>query len=453
MSFVQWAAVLGTLLLILALASAYLRWLPVTTSVVCLAFGVAIGPLGLGLWHESFQDVAHWMEHLTEVAVLVSLFVSGLKLRLPLKAQAWRSAYWLAGPIMVLCITGTCLVCHYLLGLDWGISLLIGAILAPTDPVLASLVQVAHARDFDRVRYALSGEAGLNDGMAFPFVVLGLLLVHHGTLQPDWLGEWALHRLVWAVPAGLLIGYYLGKSIGRLAIYLQVKHRDSTISPNDFLALALIAIAYVLADTVGAWGFLSVFAAGLGLRRAEVSSSGHAEIPAEEQAQPTLGHITGSIVQANRLDNEKKASPTLAAGVLMGDMISFGNLLERSLEVLLVTLLGVLLYSHWDWRALIIGFALFCLIRPLSVRLVLSRNQVSPAQRTLIGWFGIRGIGSLYYLSYALNHGLTEGDMQHSVDLTLSVITLSILIHGVTTQPLLDRYERKRLEEGMQEKP
>ncbi|MFV1942234.1 sodium:proton antiporter [Pseudomonas luteola] len=447
MTFIQWAGVLSTLLLILALASAYLRWLPVTTSVVCLAFGIAIGPLGLGLWQESFQDVAPWMEHLTEVAVLISLFVTGLKLRLPLTDPAWRGAYMLAGPIMLCCITGSTLVCHYLFGLNWGTSLLIGAALAPTDPVLAGLVQVVHARDFDRVRYSLSGEAGLNDGTAFPFVALALLVMHHDSVQADWLGEWVLHRLLWAVPAGLLIGYTLGRLMGRFSIYLRIKHRDSVISPNDFLALALIGLAYVLADLVGAWGFLAVFAAGVGLRRVEVSSSGHAKIPAEEQTQPVLGHMTGSVVQADRLDQDKLSSPTVAAGVLMGDMLAFGNLLERSLEVLLVTLLGVLLYPHWDWRAAGLALLLFCVIRPLSVYLLMGRRWATPAQRTLIGWFGIRGIGSLYYLSYALNHGLTEGSLKDSIDITLTVVTISILLHGVTTQPLLDRYERKHAKE------
>ena len=115
--------------------------------------------------------------------------------------------------------------------------------------------------------------------------------------------------------------------------------------------------------------------------------------------------------------------------------------------MLLVTLLGVLLYPHWDWRAAGLALILFCVIRPLSVYLLMGRRWATPAQRTLIGWFGIRGIGSLYYLSYALNHGLTEGSLKDSIDITLTVVTISILLHGVTTQPLLDRYERKHAKE------
>ena len=168
MSFIVWVAVLGAVLLTLALTSSYLRWMPVTTSAVCLVLGVAIGPAGLGLLKLDTDDASIWMEHLTEVAVLFSLFVCGLKLRSPLRDKNWRIAFGLAGPVMLLTIAGVCLLLHYGFELSWGASVLIGSILAPTDPVLASLVQVNDARDDDSVRFGLSGEAGLNDGIAFP---------------------------------------------------------------------------------------------------------------------------------------------------------------------------------------------------------------------------------------------------------------------------------------------
>jgi len=441
MSFLEWMAVLGTQLLILALASAYLRWLPVTTSVLYLAFGLAIGPLGLGFWEVEFGEVIDWLEHLAEAAVLVSLFVGGLKLRLAFRDPAWINAYLLAGPVMLASIAGVALVAHYLLGLEPGVALLIGAILAPTDPVLASLVQVNHASDVDRVRYGLSGEAGLNDGMAFPFVVFALLFINHGSTT-GWFADWAWLRLLWAIPAGLVLGFVLGQQVGRLAIYLRAKHADTAMSPNDFLALALISLAYVCAELIGAWGFLAVFAAGVGLRHAEIALSGPLAKPAEELTQP-LPHIAGEVPQEAELNGKHIAQPTLAAGVLVSDILSFGNLLERALEVLLVTILGVLLAAHWDWRALLLGGALFCIIRPLSVHLLLPGRFVSAPQRRLMGWFGIRGIGSLYYLSYALSHGLPESAQADSIGLTLSVVALSILLHGLSTQPLLDQYERK----------
>ncbi|MCD4862953.1 cation:proton antiporter [Pseudomonas sp. PLB05] len=442
MTFLVWVGVLGSLLMILALTSAYLRWLPVTTSVVCLAFGMLISPIGLGLAEVHFQQSATWIGHLTEVAVLFSLFVSGLKLRLSFHRSSWHGAYLLAGPVMILSIAGVCLVAHYLLGLPWGVALLIGAILAPTDPVLAGLVQVNHAQDFDRVRFGLSGEAGLNDGTAFPFVLLGLLLLQHGEPQWGWTLEWFMKSVLWAVPAGLLLGYTMGKGVGRLMIYLRTRHGDSTISPNDFLALALIALSYVLADEIGGYGFLAVFAAGLGLRQAEVQTSGNAETPSEHLAQPVIGHLTGAPEHATVAKADDLEEPKMAAGVMMGDMLAFGSLVERSFEVLLVTLLGVVLITHWDSRALLLGAMLFVIIRPLGVATMLPFTRIDRQQGALIGWFGIRGIGSLYYLCYALTHNVTADWAGTIVDLTLSVVALSIAVHGISIQPLLDRYER-----------
>lgn len=446
MNFLEWMAVLGILLLTLALASAYLRWLPVSTSLIYLGFGLLIGQLGVGLWEMEFLHIAGWMEHLTEVVVLVSLFVSGLKLRMPLGHPAWRSTYVLAGPVMLACIAGVALFCHYLLGLSWGISVLIGAILAPTDPVLASLVQVNNARDSDHVRYGLSGEAGFNDGTAFPFVVFGLLLIEQETLASGWVSEWAVHRLVWAVPAGLLLGYMLGKLIGKLAIYLRTRDADASMSPNDSLALALIALAYVGAELIGAWGFLAVFAAGLGLRRAEVSVAKRSETPSEELIAQAVPHLAEDAMTTRELplENDRVAEPKVAAGVMMGDILTFGGQLERSLEVLLVTMLGVLVSVHWDWRAVPLALALFVLIRPLSVWLLMPRRYLDRSQLLTVGWFGIRGIGSLYYLSYAVTHGLLPEETETIIPLVISVVALSILIHGLSTQPLLRRYERSR---------
>ncbi|MCO2638417.1 sodium:proton antiporter [Pseudomonas aeruginosa] len=408
MSFSLWLLVLGCILLTLGLASAYLRLLPVSTSFIYLLFGLAIGPAGLHAWRSGLADISGWFEHLSEAALLISLFIGGLKLRLPLRSPAWTAAWLLAGPVLLGCILGLTLGAHFLFGLDWGLALLVAAILAPTDPVLASDIQVNHAGDDDRLRYAVSGEAGLNDGIAFPFVIAALLLIGQGGGLPgefDRSGlDWLLRDVLWAIPLGLLVGYCLGHGLGRLAIHLRARHTDTSVSANDFLALA--------------------------------------SAPAEAQAAAADVREAGQASGAIEYGADRSEHPKVAAGAVMLDVLSFGNLLERSLEVLLVTLLGAMLYQHWDWRALPLALLLFCVCRPAMVWLLVGRRLMHPAQRRLLGWFGIRGIGSLYYLSYALNQGLPTALAHTASDLVLSLVALSICVHGLSIQPLLMRHAR-----------
>jgi NhaP-type Na+/H+ or K+/H+ antiporter len=449
MSFLGWMALAGGLLLLMALSSAYLRNLPISTSAIYLALGVAIGPLGFGWLRIDLGEEVRWFERLTEVAVSVALFVGGLKLRLPLRDPAWIAAHRLGAPIMLASILGVALCAMLLLGLDPATSLLLGAVLAPTDPVLAGTVKVGSAADHDRMRYGLSGEAGLNDGMAFPFVILGLLWAEHGGAG-EWITGWALHRLLWAIPAGLLLGFLLGRGVGRLAIWLRSRQQD-TGAPSDFLALALIALSYVGAEAVGALGFLATFTAGVGLRHAELHVTrktphpDHSRRPLEQRnrsAETRVPHPPAEQLVGASVEAEELKEPAVAAGVLVAETISFGDTAERLLEVLLVVLVGVLLSSHWDPRSIPLALVLFLVIRPLATWIMLAGTPTTKAQRWLMAWFGIRGIGSLYYLSYALTHGFTGEAAGDLAGLTISVVALSILVHGTSARPLLARYER-----------
>ncbi len=138
----------------------------------------------------------------------------------------------------------------------------------------------------------------------------------------------------------------------------------------------------------------------------------------------------------------------MGAGLGLGDWSAFGGLVGRAMEVFLVTLLGGVLVTHWDWRALWVGAVLFCVIRPACVALMPWGSLLAWRQRMLIGWFGIRGIGSLFYLFYALNHGLCATMAAQCTDLTLSVVALSILLHGIRPQPPLARYEQHKKPEA-----
>jgi NhaP-type Na+/H+ or K+/H+ antiporter len=445
-TFIDWMSLAGVLLLLMALSASTLRQLPITTSAIYLFVGLAIGPTGMEWIRIDLRHAVPWLESLTTVAVVVSLFLGGLKLRLPLRHRAWSAAYWLAGPVMLACIAGTALVAHRALGLEAPLALLLAAMLAPTDPVLASAVSVSDAGDRDRMRYGLSGEAGLNDGAAFPFVGLALLWLDRGTLDTAGLWPWLLRSVLWAMPIALVIGFVLGRQLGRLAIWLRSRQKDPS-SPSDFLALALIACAYVCAERIGAWGFLAVFAAGVGLRHAEirvVDESPHPEFATGDPValgalfqHPPAEHLVAASVAPEELQE-----PAVAAGVLVAETITFGETAERMLEVLLMVLIGVCLARHWDVRAIPLALVLFVVIRPLATLLFLSRTPTTLTQRFLMGWFGIRGIGSLFYLTYALSHGLEGRDARLAIDLTLSVVALSVILHGASVQPILAYYAR-----------
>ncbi len=439
MSFVGWVALIGALLLTMTLSSAKLRQLPVSTAVLYLGFGCLIGPWGLNLVALDLGRGSPLFEWVTAGAVILSLFIGGLRLRLPLSDPTWRAAGRLAGPVMILSIAGFAAVAYFGLQMSFATALLFGAVLAPTDPVLAGAVTVSHSQDHDQVRYALSGEAGLNDGAAFPFVMLALALLG-GELTSADMTSWALQRLLWAVPAGLALGFALGKIVGRFAIALRSNQRD-TAAPTDFLALALVALSYSAAEAIHAWGFLAVFAAGLGLRHAEISIVKQTPHPQAPDAGMAVHPPAETLVAPNVVTKEELSEPAVAAGVLVAEVFSFGDMSERLLEVLLVGLVGVALATHWDSRAVPLALALFLLVRPLAAILLLVGTPTSYLQRGLLGWFGIRGIGSLYYLAYSMNHGLDASASRELADLVLSVIALSIIVHGLSARPLLKRYD------------
>jgi sodium/hydrogen antiporter len=444
LGFHAWMAIAGVLLLVMALSSGRMRRMPISPALLYLLVGVLLGPLGLGWLRVDLLAAPQVVERVTEVAVIVALFIGGLKLRLPLNDPAWRAVYRLAGPLMMFSIVSVALVIRLIFGLDWSVCILCGAIVAPTDPVLASNVAVSDSRDRDRVRYGLSGEAGLNDGMAFPFIVLALTWMSKEDLG-GWLASWAVTRLLWAVPAALGLGYVIGHGVGRLAIWLRTSEPESN-APNDLLIMALICLTYVLAESIGAWGFLAVFAAGVGLRHAEVRvvhSSPHPEhAQAPHRDNSPSSHPPAEHLVASKVDDEALNEPAVAAGVLVAESLSFGETLERLIEFVLVLLIGVALASHWEPAALAVGAALILAIRPLGAVVLLVGTPTFSAQRILMGWFGVRGIGSIYYLGYALTHGLDGEAARIGAAITLWVTALSVLVHGFTAAPFIRRYQR-----------
>src|SRR5688572_31335214 len=234
-----WFVIAGALLISMALAASLLRRAPLTASMFYLGAGAALGPLGADLLQMDAVEDASVLERLTEIVVIISLFTAGLKLRLPLNDRRWRAPVLLAALAMVLTVGGVAAIAM-VLGLPTGAAVLLGALLAPTDPVLASDVQVSHEHDAEHVRFALTGEAGLNDGTAFPFVMLGLgIMGAHDLGGYGW--RWLTIDMGWAVAGGLGVGTLCGVGIGTLVIHLRLVHRDA-VGLDQFLGLGLIAL-------------------------------------------------------------------------------------------------------------------------------------------------------------------------------------------------------------------
>jgi len=381
MSFSVWALIIGALMITMALAGSLLKRLPISPSMLYLAVGYGLGSAGWGLMTPNPRLMPGILERVAEVALLISLFSVGLKLGLPFSSKQWRLPLRLAFVSMALTVAFIAATGFYLLGLPLGAAILLGGILAPTDPVLASEVQVDEPDDRDRLRFSLTGEGGLNDGAAFPLVMLGLgLLGLHDLGIAGW--RWLAVDLLWALFGGLVIGGLLGTMIGKLVVYLRTHHKEA-VGLDEFLALGLVALAYGAAQLVSASGFLAVFAAGLALQRIkenyqarQVPNDGPAGLQDKEAHQAVATH------------------PNLAGAYMTQAVRGFNEQLERIAELVIVLVVGAMLpYTRVDWATIAFMFLLFVVLRPLSVWLGLLGASVSGDQRLLISWFGIGGIG------------------------------------------------------------
>ena len=434
MDFAIWSVIVGLLLVVMALSGSLLARLPLSTAMLYLLVGLAVSPWGIGLlWADSSKHSA-LLETLTEVVVLISLFSAGLKLSSALSDGRWMLPLRIAVLSMIVTALAIAAVGYTLMGLSAGAAILLGGILAPTDPVLASDVQVHTPGDRDKLRFALTGEGGLNDGTAFPLVMLGLgLLGLHDLGAFGW--RWFAVDVVWGVACGIGVGAGLGLAIGQLVLFLRREHQEA-VGLDDFLALGLVALSYGTALMLKGYGFLAVFAAGVALRRL-VERQSTAPVASRKVAEQAAAAPDTSAAEQAAVDREH------APAYMVHAVLGFNGQLERIGEVTVVIAIGALLWAV-EWHGTVWWFVplLLLVIRPLSVAIGLSGSSASGNQRLLIGWFGIRGIGSLYYLMYAINHGLAPSVADELTSLTLSVVVASIVVHGISVTPLMAMYEK-----------
>ena len=391
--------VIGLLLLLITLGSGWIARLPLSYALIYLVVGIILSPYGFNLIQ--IRPDTEFLERVAEMVVLISLFSCGLKMNRPMQFWAWRSTTRLIGLLMPISIFAVAAIAHWILNLDWGAAVLLGAILAPTDPVLASEVQLYDPHDRDELRFGLTSEGGLNDALAFPFVYFGLNLIKNENWR-DWFRQWVLVDLIWAIAAGIAVGFVVAKTIKWIDKRLE-QFRTPDDLMEDFVALSAIFLSYSLTEIVNGYGFLAVFVAGIAMRR-----------------------------RRNPEHNEQQ--------------LHFIERLEKLSEIGTILLLGSLLRFEpmiaFVGDAFLIAIALLFIIRPIGAWISTIGLRVHPATRWLYGWFGIRGVGSIYYLAYALGSGLQGNEGEQIAWITFWTIVISVILHGVTATPLMKWYER-----------
>jgi len=366
--------------------------------------------LMMGYWWTSLSfldpiDNGMLIEKLTEIVVLVSLVGAGIKIDTELSWQLWRPTVRLLLITMPIGIFAMAVLGYYAFGLSLGAAILLGAVLAPTDPVLASSIQVGppNTGGEDTPRFTLTSEAGLNDGLAFPFVYLAIKIAEAFSegqaFTYDMLWSWFTHDVLWKIGAGVVVGVLVGKAMAKVVFS---KHtRDTTIS-QGYVVIALTLVAYGVAEYVHSYGFIAVFVAAFAFRRSECEHSYHQKL--HDFAEQSEGLLMSLV------------------------LVIFGMFLGQGLQS------GIEL----TWRVYIVSFTFLLLIRPIGGFIALSGLNLPHTEKYAISALGIRGIGTLYYLSYALNQDFFADEDALKLWIVCSIVILaSIFIHGLSAARLL----------------
>ncbi len=409
-------ALAGLAFLLAAWVPAWTARRPLSLPMVLVSVGAAVFALPI-MPDVDPRNHLELTEHLAEFGVLIALLGAGLKIDRPLGLRRWAPTWRLLGVVMPVTIAGTALL-GWVGGLAPAAALLLGAVLAPTDPVLAADVQVGEPSvgeevtetpsptewpDEDAVRFSLTSEAGLNDGLAFPFVWAAIALATSGGI--GWFGEWMLMDVVGRITIGIAVGWVVGRVLGRVSFSPPGNLVALADAGDGFVALAATGVAYGLAELAHGYGFLAVFVAAIGLRSSE------------------RGHDYHRVLHA------------------------FAGEVEQVMTVLLLVLVGGAattgLLSSLSWSGAAVGVALILVVRPIAGAIGLLGMPVTRRERRAIAFFGIRGVGSIYYLAFALGQAdFSNADELWSI--TLFTILLSIVIHGVTATPIMERLDRRR---------
>ena len=415
MSYEIFLAMLGFGVLAAAILPALSRalgWaLPLSVPIACLMGGIGVGLI--------FQDMPRidpirqgvLVQRVTELAVILSLTGGGLKLDRSMGLRSWASTWRLLALTMPLCILGLAALGYGLLGLPLAAALLLGAVMAPTDPVLAASVQVGPPGEEKEAeaRFALTSEAGLNDGLAFPFVFLAIAATadrmaetgqpgDEGSFDPPVLWEWLAYDVGWKILAGLVMGWLIGRLLG-LAVFRLAPRRGVS---DAFLALGITLFAYGVTEMVHGYGFIAVFIAALTFRRSERHHRFHTD----------LHHYV------------EQTEMIFLIGVVFVTGIAIGQ--------------GIL--APLGLSGLVVAALFLIVVRPLAGWVSLAGLGLPRGERFAIAALGIRGVGSMYYLAYGLNHApysIESGQLLWAI--VALIVASSVILHGIGAPRLMAR--------------
>ncbi|WP_205513615.1 cation:proton antiporter [Longitalea arenae] len=406
MEYLVWVVTIG-------IAALGMAWMPTVSNLIRISYSIVYILLGILLFSIvpmlPYADPLYYSQftlHLTETVVLVALMGSGLKIDQPFSFKEWRYPLRLVSVGMISCIAVTALAAWAVTGMDLASALLLGAILSPTDPVLASDVQVEppHEGVKDTVKFTLTAEGGMNDGTAFPFVWLGILMATGSFAEPGAWMEWTGFYFLYKLLCGLAVGFLLGKVFGYVLFSLPEKYRAARIE-DGFVALSITMVVYGCTELLNGYGFIAVFTCAVTLRNYE------------------MGHALHRTLHA------------------------FSDQIERMLVAIVLLLFGGSLVNgilnHLSWPQVILGVSFLLIIRPIVTWLTLSRTKLKFRERSFLSFFGIRGVGSLYYMSFATQQ-ISLPWLTSMWSTVAFVILLSVVIHGLTASAAISKLENFR---------
>lgn len=396
----------GVLIALVTWLPLALRKLPLSLPIVCIALGAAIFALPQVTLKPLPTLYPQITERFSEFVVIIALMGAGLKIDRVFRWREWAVAWRLLALTMPLGIIAITALTAWALGLPLAIALLLAASLAPTDPVLASDVQVGPPRtgEEDEVRFGLTAEAGLNDGFAFPFIHLAIALATVAATDENWFIDWLGYRVLWEIGAGCAAGWAIGRIFGWLTFHVPAETRLAKTG-DGLIALAATFLSYGLTEMIHCYGFLAVFVTALSFRSAH----------RDHQFQRDMHDVTEQI--------ERIAMMVLL--LLLGGALVSG------------------LLSKVTWIDTAVAMTILLIIRPITGMIGLIGFRADKTEKLTLAFFGIRGVGSIYYLSYGLNR-LDVGDPERLWGLVGLIIVLSILLHGLTVTPIMRSLDRQQ---------